>query len=118
MSVSFLAPALRFSVFDPMKLKTIHSVLFNVVRHKWNFTHLELPSPKSRNFRREIEWPEKYTVKPLNNKHLAGRDPISGIYNNNKTTNIYYCKIYNHIIFRSSRCQGLGWWYQTEISLG
>ncbi|XP_025199438.1 39S ribosomal protein L2, mitochondrial [Melanaphis sacchari] len=78
MSVSFLAPSLRFSVFDPMKLKTVHSVLFNVVRHKWNFTHMELPSPKSRNFRREIEWPEKYTIKPLNNKHLAGRDPDTG----------------------------------------
>lgn len=79
MSVSFLASSLsRLSLFEPAKLKNINSVFFNVVRHKWNFTHLELPHPQSRNFRREIEWPDKYTVRPLNNRHLAGRDPVSG----------------------------------------
>lgn len=80
MSVSFVASSLRYSVFNQTKLKSVYSAFFNVVRHKWNFTHLELPDTKSRNFRREIEWPEKYTVKPLNNKHLAGRDPETGIY--------------------------------------
>ena len=80
MSFSFVASTLRLSVRDPVQLKNVHSVFFNVVRYKWNFTHFELPDPKSRNFRREIEWPEKYTVKPLNNRHLAGRDPVTGIY--------------------------------------
>lgn len=80
MTVSFITSSLRLSVFEPTKLKNIHSVFFNVVRHKWNFTHLELPDPQSRNFRREIEWPEKYTVKPLDNRHLAGRDPVTGIF--------------------------------------
>lgn len=80
MAVAFVTSSLRFSVLEPTKLKSIHSVFFNLVRHRWNFTHLELPDPKSRNFRREIEWPEKYTIKPLNNRHLAGRDPDTGIY--------------------------------------
>lgn len=78
MAVSFVMSSLRYSVFDPTKLKNVRSVFLNVTRHKWNFTHLELPDTKSRNFRREIEWPDKYTVKPLNNKHLAGRDPVTG----------------------------------------
>lgn len=77
--MSFVASSLRFSVFNCTKLNSKSSIFFNVVRNKWNFTHLELPNPKSRNFRREIEWPEKYTVKPLNNRHLAGRDPKTGI---------------------------------------
>ncbi|XP_050420796.1 39S ribosomal protein L2, mitochondrial [Adelges cooleyi] len=76
MFASFGMSSLRCSVL--VESTKLNSVFFNSIRNKWNFTHMELPDPKSRNFRREIEWPEKYTVKPLNNKHLAGRDPVTG----------------------------------------
>ena len=35
---------------------------------------------KHRQYRRIVHYPEdgKYTVKPLDNTHLAGRDPVTG----------------------------------------
>lgn len=48
------------------------------VRH---FKFVDKPKPgQGQQFRRVVHFPEdgKYTVKPLDNTHLAGRDPISG----------------------------------------
>lgn len=40
---------------------------------------VEKPKPGNGNqFRRVVHFPEEYTVKPLDNTHLAGRDPITG----------------------------------------
>lgn len=45
------------------------------------FRFVDKPKPgEGQQFRRVVHFPEdgKYTVKPLDNTHLAGRDPISG----------------------------------------
>lgn len=45
------------------------------------FKFVDKPKPgKGQQFRRVVHYPEdkKYTVKPLENTHLAGRDPVSG----------------------------------------
>lgn len=46
-----------------------------------NFKFVDKPTPgNGKQYRREVFFPEdgKYTVKPLENKHLAGRDPVTG----------------------------------------
>lgn len=45
-----------------------------------NFDRSTLPTPGKGQLRRQVFFPEnnKYTVKPLETKHLAGRDPVSG----------------------------------------
>ena len=48
------------------------------LNHKWNVFHLCKPTAVRSNFRRKIYYPEKYTVEPLKNDHLAGRDPNTG----------------------------------------
>lgn len=45
------------------------------------FKFVDKPTPgNGKQYRREVFFPKdgKYTVKPLDNKHLAGRDPVSG----------------------------------------
>lgn len=46
-----------------------------------NFKFVDKPViGRGKQFRRVVHFPEdnKYTVKPLDNTHLAGRDPVSG----------------------------------------
>lgn len=45
------------------------------------FKFVDKPEPgNGKQYRREVFFPAdgKYSVKPLDNKHLAGRDPVSG----------------------------------------
>ncbi|KAL7018641.1 hypothetical protein ACKWTF_010842 [Chironomus riparius] len=50
------------------------------VRALPHFVDIPKPGEKHRQYRRKVHFPEdgKYTVKPLDNTHLAGRDPVTG----------------------------------------
>lgn len=63
-------------------LKNVNNFLHtSISNHSWNVYHLCKPSPLYHKFRRKIYFPEKYTVEPLRNDNLGGRDPNTGIYN-------------------------------------
>lgn len=47
-------------------------------KYIWNMPDLPKPGSGEGQFRRIVHYPEEYTIRPLNNTHLAGRDPISG----------------------------------------
>jgi hypothetical protein len=47
------------------------------VRFKWNDT--VVPVPGKGYYRRNVHFPEKYTLKPIPYTNLAGRDPKTGI---------------------------------------
>lgn len=46
----------------------------------FNFVYKPIPGKGHKQFRRVVHFPEdgKYTIKPLDNTHLAGRDPVTG----------------------------------------
>lgn len=47
-------------------------------KYIWNMPNLPKPGAGQGQFRRVVHYPEEYTIKPLKNTHLAGRDPVSG----------------------------------------
>lgn len=58
-------------------LNTIPNTVLNItVRALWDTRHLSLPKANEGNFRRKVHFPEKYTIEPLRNDHLAGRHPV------------------------------------------
>lgn len=55
------------------------------VRYHGNFKEwlIEWPKPGAgKQYRREIYYPDKYTIKPIPYRHLAGRDPVTGAFIN------------------------------------
>lgn len=62
-----------------IRAPTVVSVNLQITRN-FNFVYKPLPGKGHKQFRRTVHFPEdgKYTVKPLDNTHLAGRDPVSG----------------------------------------
>lgn len=62
------------------QLLTTPSVLAATQNRSFKFVVKPEPGKNRKQYRRIVHYPEdgKYTVKPLDNTHLAGRDPVSG----------------------------------------
>lgn len=69
MLVSSLCSLLRTARIGPSVVRT---------KYIWNMPNLPKPGAGEGQFRRVVHYPDEYTIKPLNNTHLAGRDPVSG----------------------------------------
>jgi len=54
------------------------SVHTSAANYDWNVFHLCKPPSLNHKLLRKVYYPEKYTVEPLKNDHLAGRDPNTG----------------------------------------
>ncbi len=83
---------------------------------EWNVYHLCLPKPLYNKFRRKIYYPDKYTVEPLRNDHLAGRDPNTGTLNEiliNCFSFYPYMSCYRSSCYGKTRRRS-----QTQIPLG
>lgn len=67
----------RLALFDA---KTIPKYYQASVRNVYFTGDIEKPKPGvgGKSYRRVVHYPEKYTVKPLDTTHLAGRDPVTG----------------------------------------
>lgn len=62
------------------QLLTSPSILATAQIRAFKFVVKPEPGKSKKQFRRIVHFPEdgKYTVQPLDNTHLAGRDPVSG----------------------------------------
>jgi large subunit ribosomal protein L2 len=63
-----------------ISLLKINGTNLQLVRTLPHFVDIPKPGEKHRQYRRIVHYPAdaKYTIKPLDNTHLAGRDPVTG----------------------------------------
>lgn len=73
-SSQFIRNAAVLGQFSSCKIHT------SSVHDGWNVFHLVKPDPMYHKCRRKVYYPEKYTIEPLKNDHLGGRDPITRKY--------------------------------------
>nr|XP_018918229.1 PREDICTED: 39S ribosomal protein L2, mitochondrial [Bemisia tabaci] len=80
-TLRLLQPKIYNSHVQLPQILNFNKIVVTCVRN-WNHTHLDLADKhrlkKSRYYKREVHFPEKYTVKPIPYTNLGGRDPETG----------------------------------------
>lgn len=79
-AVAFTRRLSNQQIFDFVNLTV--SVLSQAPRrYRWKPVKVPQPGIDGKSYRRIVHFKDEYTVEPLEVTNLAGRDPITGIYN-------------------------------------